>query len=584
MTAQPAIFPSGQSGMWSSVFLLLRLRVRLWFNSFKKAKLLRKIMTILFALVILAFGIGMMVGSFFLLRLLQSPQVAGYIDIDPILAALPSIILTAGFIVILATNFSVLLQALYLSRDMDFLIAAPIPMRAVFLSKMIQAILPNFGLFCLAGLPILFGLAGSKGYNVLFYVVTVLQAAMLALAAGGLASILVMLVVRVVPARRVAEVLGFVGALVTITLSQSGNLMNQVDFNKAQVANVFSRITFLNQPWSPLAWIGHGLVDLGTGVWASGLALTVATLVLSTGIFVISLVSSEKLYYSGWARMQGNSQKRKVSNGAKRHVTASGPGVLVIFPRASRAIIRKDFLLLRRDLRNLSHFISPLIIGFVMLLSTGRGIGAAQDSAGFMQRLPQVAQYANIGLTFFVSWMLMVNLATNSISREGKNYWLLNAAPLKPSHLIVGKFVVSFLPGLVLAWAFILVSSLLNPLRASGLVYSLAVVTLLIFGLNGLLLTFGVFAAKLDWEDVRKQGMRGASGCLGVLASFAYGIIAMALFLGPPALWSLFLPNSEVWIGQAIGLLVGAVAVALVTFIPLGQATRHVPRIGEPAN
>ena len=255
----------------------------------------------------------------------------------------------------------------------------------------------------------------------------------------------------------------------------------------------------------------------------------------------------------------------------------------MVFPRATRAIIRKDFLLLRRDLKNLSQFISPLIVGIVMMLSAGRGFGSAQDSSSFMAQIPQVAQYANVGLTFFVSWMLMINLATNSISREGKNYWLLNAAPLKPSNLITGKFVVSYLPGLVLSWLFILVSFAFNPGAPGSLIYNLVVISILTFGLNGLLLTFGIVAAKLDWEDVRRQGLRGASGCLGVVVSFAYGIIAMGLFFGPPVLWDMFLPAGSAWIGKAIGLLLGVSCAALVTFIPLGLAAKRVPRIGEPA-
>jgi len=48
----------------------------------------------------------------------------------------------------------VLLQALYLSNDMDFLLAAPIPIRAVFLTKLLQAVLPNFILVMLIGLPV----------------------------------------------------------------------------------------------------------------------------------------------------------------------------------------------------------------------------------------------------------------------------------------------------------------------------------------------------------------------------------------------------------------------------------------------
>ena len=41
-------------------------------------------------------------------------------------------------------SFRLFLQALYLAKDMDFLVAAPIPMRSVFLAKLLEAILPTF--------------------------------------------------------------------------------------------------------------------------------------------------------------------------------------------------------------------------------------------------------------------------------------------------------------------------------------------------------------------------------------------------------------------------------------------------------
>ena len=87
----------------------------------------------------------------------------------PFLEAVPVLILTELFLGILLTSFGVLLQALYLSGDMDFLLAAPVPIRAVFIAKLLQAVLPNFGLIALFGLPVLFGLGMSEGYNLLYY-------------------------------------------------------------------------------------------------------------------------------------------------------------------------------------------------------------------------------------------------------------------------------------------------------------------------------------------------------------------------------------------------------------------------------
>ena len=94
-------------------------------------------------------------------------------------------ILSALFIGTLLTSFGVLLQALYLSGDMDFLLSTPVPIRAVFIAKLLQAVLPNVALIALFGLPILFGLGISSGYAAVYYPLVVLVMIALALAAAG---------------------------------------------------------------------------------------------------------------------------------------------------------------------------------------------------------------------------------------------------------------------------------------------------------------------------------------------------------------------------------------------------------------
>ena len=95
-----------------------------------------------------------------------SPQLTQIVsDPDSLLDSIPVLIVTIAFIVILITSFGLLLQALYLAGDMDFLLSSPLPMRAVFLSKQMQAILPNYALVMLVWLPVLFGLGISQGYN-----------------------------------------------------------------------------------------------------------------------------------------------------------------------------------------------------------------------------------------------------------------------------------------------------------------------------------------------------------------------------------------------------------------------------------
>ena len=145
------------TSLWHYVGKLLRLRLLIFFNSFRRAKLRGKIGTIILALVVIG---GMVLAfwlSWLLLGFLRSPELSQYIgDVGGFISSVPVVVVSAAFLGILITSFGLLLQALYLAGDMEFLLSAPIPIRAVFITKLLQAILPNFGLILLFSLPVLY--------------------------------------------------------------------------------------------------------------------------------------------------------------------------------------------------------------------------------------------------------------------------------------------------------------------------------------------------------------------------------------------------------------------------------------------
>ena len=467
-------------GLWPSVWKLLRLRVRIMWNGFKRAKRGSKIGTIVL-LVLLLGGMGFLFFiSSLLLRFIQSPALTRYIDPVEFLNAIPTMVLTSAFFLMIMTNFGVLLQSLYLSNDMDFLVTSPLPMRAVFVAKLLEAILPTFGLFCAFSLPVLFGLGIASAYNVLYYLLLIAMLALLALAASGLASILVMAVVRVFPARRVAEVLGFLGAMVSILCGQSGNIMRAMDIKGDQVGATLGAFASLNTPWSPLAWAGRGLLSVGRGEWLPGLGLSALSLLLAGGLFAFTLYLAEQLYYTGWSSMQGSAPRKRALRARAKPVPAaveSIPAALTgalpargdkpragLLPGPVRAMVIKDFLLLRRDPRNLSQLITPLILGFVMLFTTQTGRGRA-DNALAQAGMTNIELYFMILLGIFVGWMLMMNLASLAFTREGKSYWMLKSAPIRPWYLLGSKFIVSYLIPAAFSVIFLLVSFALRHLK-----------------------------------------------------------------------------------------------------------------------
>ncbi len=572
-------------GLWPSVWKLLRLRVLILLSGFRRVKTGRKIAYIFLLILGLAFLGFLFFISWALLRFLRSPELAQYVEnVTPFLNSVPVLIIGGAFLGILFTSFGVLLQALYLAGDMDFLLSAPIPLRGVFITKLLQAILPNFSLISVFALPVLFGLGASGHFNFLYYPLTLLMLAALALAAAGLSSLLVMFVVRIFPARRVAEVLGFFGALVSFICSQSGQLARFDNFSQDQASQALNAVQRFNSPWSPLAWAGRGLVDIGEGRWLSGLGFSALSLGLAVLIFAFALSTAERLYYSGWASIQSKPHKKKAVRAARK----VGPRPLATLaerriPAVIRAVIVKDTLVLQRDLRNLSQLVTPLIFGIVYAVmflrggSTSSGIGG--NAPAFIGEIAKnIFIYGNVGISLFVGWMLLARLGGMGFSQEGKSYWVIKSSPVSSRQLIIAKYLVAFLPALVLGWGFLLVISLVQRAGISVVLFSMVVVALCIAGNAGLNLTFGILGANLNWDDPRHM-QRGSSSCLGAAASIIYLPFSLLLFFGPPLLFSLL--EWPEGIGQLVGLALGGVFGLAVAVVPLFLVRNRINLLGE---
>jgi hypothetical protein len=573
--------------LWRTVGKLLRLRWVIFINGFRRARLRGKIGTIVLALLVvgaLAFAFWI---SWLLLRLLRSPRLAEFTgDLTAILEAVPTLVVSAAFLGILITSFGVLLQALYLAGDMDFLLSRPVPIRAVFVTKLLQAILPNFSLVLLFGLPVLYGLGVSSGYNLLYYPLVLVVLALLSLAAAGLASLLVMAVVRVFPARRVAEILGFLVAILSFTCSQSGQFANYANVSGDQATQVLNQAARLNVSWSPLTWAGRSLVEIGEGNWLVGFGLLLVTVVLTGGIFTISLVTAERLYYSGWASVQVSTRPKRSARRAARSAGRETvqPGFFSrILPHPVRGILVKDFLVLRRDLRSMSQLVTPLILGIVyafMLIRRGGEPPAGRGEApqAFMDALRGLMVYANVGISLFVGWSLLSRLAAMAFSQEGKSYWVLKASPVRVKDLLAAKFLVAYLPTLGLCWGFMLVISLLQRASFTAQTYSLAAVALILAGATGINLAFGVIGANFDWEDPRRIS-QGSAGCLGAIASMVYLLLSLAIFFGPLLLVNA-LRSLQVF-GYTAGLALGSAACLACAIVPLLLVSKRIRRLME---
>ena len=574
----PSALHSGR--LFPSIWKLIRLRLLLNWNAFKHAKTGRKIGTIALVILALAFTGFVFFLSWLLLGFLRSSKLTQYVgfDVTPFLQTVPVLVFILLFLGILFSSFGVLLQALYLSGDMDFLLSSPVPIRSVFVTKLLQAVLPGFGLAALFGLPVLYGLGITGHYNFLYYPLVLLCMVALILAAAGLSALLVILVARLFPPRRVAEVLGFLTATLSILCSQSGNLYNALGHNVtisgSQVNGAFALLMRFNTPWNPLNWAGRGLVELGEGRWLAGLGLVSLTLGLCTLAFSFALVTAERWYYSGWAGMQVVAYKKKPIRSVRaqavpENASLAGTQVRRLLPAPVLAIIQKDFLLLRRDIRNMSQLVTPLILGvfytFMFLRPGNPMFPDSPDMPAIFTTISHfITAYGNIGMSLFVGWVLIGRLAGMAFSSEGKNYWMLKVSPVRPTHLLAAKFLVSYLPSLALGVLFMIAVSILQKAPLATFLYGL--------------LAFGVAGANFTWTDPRRMNA-GAMGCLGQALTALFLPIAFGFFIGPLLLAAVI--NLPQIYGYMVGALAGCAVSLTGAILPPWLVQKRVDRLSE---
>jgi ABC-2 type transport system permease protein len=350
-----------------------------------------------------------------------------------------------------------------------------------------------------------------------------------------------------------------------------------------------------NTPWLPLNWAGQGLVALGEGRWLTGILFICLTLGLSALAFMFSLGTAERWYYSGWAGMQAVAHRKKLPRSA--HPAAIGKAPLLqttssevpllemrrLLPAPVWGILWKDFLLLRRDLRNLSQLISPLIFGVIYSLIIFRSPGQPPAGQGqapdwFMNSLRILTAYGNIGMSLFVGWWLLGRLSGMAFSSEGRNYWMVKAAPVRPAYLLMAKFLVAYLPTLVLGLFFLAGISLLQKIPLASFLYSLVAVAMCLAGMNGILLAFGVAGANFKWEDPRKMSA-GSLGCLGQFVAMLYLPLAFGLFIAP--IWLVSAINSPQGFGYLVGAILGTAVNAVCAFLPPWLVRGRVEHLDE---
>lgn len=468
-----------------------------------------------------------------------------------LLGLLATVCVVLGCLTI-ASSVSFALAAIYFSRDGEWLLVSPISTRLFLTHRLISQLAVGAGVGLALGGPVVLG-AALYYRSPLLVPATALMLLLLLVTPMAVAVWLVVVLVRLVPARRVKDaaailvgVVGFGVAAVDVVAAVGSGHSSGVD--------VAHFATGLQVPdWLPPAWAAHGLAATAAGHLGPALGDTALLLGLAIVAVPLALVTAAPLVRDGWFRSQYASPRRRRS------------GRWVRLP-ATVAVLRKDWRLLRRDPAQLIQLLLPIGLFAVYLLSPG-GTG----TQGLFRDFP--AWYGPLTTSAFAALFAASGLGLRAVGAEGGRFWCLRGSPLSASALLLSKAALPALISVGSSLTLLLSAELREGLSPAAMMLSASMLCLLVCGLSGLATGMGAIWPRLDWTDPRRAVGIGLAVAFMVVGS-TYIVICVVALTVP-----LLITGLPPWSTQLLAVLTCAFCAGCAATVSLRVGTHRLMRL-----
>lgn len=574
MISKSEIRTSKLQSVFADTWLLLSLRWLIGWNSFRARKTHTQVFSVLVGVLLfflfgsLSAGAGILAGV--LLR--RFPE-------SGLESVIPGLILTGVGIFLLIGSFGTALGSLFFSSDLDLLMTAPVDRKAVFVSKILNGMLWNYVLVFALAVPALLMYGIGIGYGPLYYVLALIAVLGTPLLPAALGALLVLLVARFAPARRVREALGLFGALFGLTCALLGQTSRYwfrafEDVGSDNAEQFFEGVRGVFAWPVPTFMAGRGLEAAGRGDFLGALGNLSFFLLLTFGVFGMIVYAADFLYATGWVRMQSSGSAKRSKQRADKAARAGGWLSRV---SADMAIAIKDWKVIPRDLRNFAQMLAPLIFWPIFYLNVTSGGGRGGRGVPSGNWFSDMDGLFVAGGVLSSTVMLLSNIAFTSISREGKSWWLLKIAPVSSFDLLRGKFLAAAVPYAVISTVLLVVAAIWRQLDPLWTLYGWLGVMVLGLGMLAVAVALSVPWAKLDWDDPRKM-TSGWGSFIAFAIWLLIGVIG-GLFLALPVFFEALEPALTPLLA-IVGLLCATAITAGISYLAYKYGESRLVEIG----
>jgi ABC-2 type transport system permease protein len=470
------------------------------------------------------------------------------------------------FSLLLFSNVVASLSTFFLSRELDRLVAAPIPVVRFYYSRLIETIIDSSWMVFLFGIPAFLAYGVVHDTGPLFYLAVAATLPPFVIIPAAIGVLVTTVLVNVFPARRTKDILLLmsVGAVAVLYLFlrmlQPERLVNPEGF-----ANFMDFLGAMQAPASPLlpsTWAVEavfpllGLRDGSPGFYWLLLVSTAAVTAMASEAVV------RRLFLPGWSKAQEGRQARLTRQplweATLRWLTRP-------FAPQTRLVLIKDVKAFFRDTSQWSQLI--LLLALVVVYVYNFSVLPLGGNPLVTFYFKNVIAFVNLLLAGFVVSAVSVRFIFPSVSMEGRALWVLRTAPLDLGRVWWAKFWVGLIP--LLLFGEVLVIATNSYLRVMPFMMWLSALTLfgLAFGIVSLALAVGVTYPNFEADNAARVAA-GTGGLIYMVLCMSFiGIVVLLEAWPVYALFSTWLRGSVLAASTlvGIGISLGAAAAVMIS-------------------
>ena len=404
-----------------------------------------------------------------------------------------SMIFITSFALLIFSGILTSLSKLFLSRDLFLIHSLPISTYKLFTARWIDSTVDSSWMVIIYTLPVFIAYGIVYQAGPLFYITIFLTLLALAVTASAISTFLVICAVIVVPASRMKSIFVFLSILffvilyISIRLLQPELLVDPEVFDSVLV--YIASLKTSSSPFLPSTWAYDALEAALTGS-TSGVLFHSALSWSFAGMMVVLIVLlADALYFKGFSKTQ-TAQIRLV----KRATAFSR--IFRFLPGPIKAFVEKDIKTFFRDQTQWSQLF--LIAALVVIYIYNFNVLPLEKSPIKTIYLQNLLAFLNMGLALFVLTAITGRFAFPAVSAEKSAFWLVKSSPSPLKNFLWIKFVIYYLPLLILSEILIIATNILLNVTPFMMILSTVTVFFLVPGIVSM--GIGLGAAYPDFK------------------------------------------------------------------------------------